>query len=498
MRRRIDHLFYAGWLAIGCVLLSWIPAVRHRYFDPDEFEHAHAAWCVSKGMLPYQDFFEHHTPFYYYVLRPFVRAFHVAASVDGATHFLIFGRVLSAALAGLSIYLLYRVGRLWQRRGVGVLSALFLVSQPVFFEKAVEIRPDLLALPLFLGAVWLVLRVLTAPPDRAAVGLLLCLLAGASLGAAIMCTQKMLFVLPGLLASLAIWSLLGGGGAPKARLHVRVPMALAFLVGVVVPIGATWAAFAAYGAGDAFITNNFLLNARWIPVATDGARKLLSTSWPILALALAGGGVSLWRFVASRARRHGDAFLLCTVIGLLVGLLVMPSAHAQYYLMPLPLICLFAARGLSWALDLSWRPTRAVLLVLGLVLLSVLPARAAQHVLDVQNDGQLARLRYVFARTKPDEVVMDGWQGMGVFRPHAFRYFFLHPETRAMLPARELNAYLDALERGRIRPKLIALDPNLATLGPRFKGFVQRNYWTTDGFLFFRAGPLRPPPFRRF
>jgi hypothetical protein len=213
---------------------------------------------------------------------------------------------------------------------------------------------------------------------------------------------------------------------------------------------------------------------------------------------MAGGGVSLWHFIRSGWRRHSDAILLCTSIGLLLGLLVIPSAHAQYYLMPLPLICLFAARGLSFVIECAPSPARAALLVVAMTSLSVLPARAAQHVLDDQNDGQLARLRYVLVRTRPDDVVMDGWQGMGVFRPHAFRYFFLHREILAMLPRRDLAAYLDALERGRIRPKLVAMDPNLTALGPRFKAFVLRNYWTTDGFLYFRAGPLKPPPRGRF
>jgi hypothetical protein len=497
MRRRIDYWFWGGWIAIACVLLSWIPAIRHRYFDPDELEHSHAAWCVSKGMLPYQDFFEHHTPWYYYVLRPFVRAFRVAVSVEGATHFLLFGRVLSAVLAGLSLVLVCRMGRLWQGRGVGLLAAVFLVTQPVFFQKAVEIRPDMLALPLFLAGACLLLQVLAAKADAAMAGARVGFLAGLFLGAAIMCTQKMLFVLPGLVAGLAIWSFLGGGAA-QARAHARVTMALAFLAGVVVPPALTWAGFAAYGAGDAFITNNFLLNAKWKPAETDGARKLLVGSWPVLALGLTGAGVSVWCFIRSGWRQQSDALLLLVMIGLLAGLLVMPSPHAQYFLMPLPLICLFAARGLFFLIECVPRPVRATLWGVALISLLVLPARAARHVLDSQNDGQLARLRYVFSMTRPDDVVMDGWQGLGVFRPHAFRYFFLHPETRAMLPPREWDAYLDALERGRIRPKLVAMDPNLAALGPRFKSFVERNYWTTDGFLYFRAGPLRPPPRGRF
>jgi hypothetical protein len=97
-------------------------------------------------------------------------------------------------------------------------------------------------------------------------------------------------------------------------------------------------------------------------------------------------------------------------------------------------------------------------------------------------------LRTVFERTAPTDVVMDGWQGMGVFRPHAFYYYFLHEETRAMLPPARLDAFLDDLESGRVRPKLIVLDTNLRALGPRFVGFVQSHYASNDDFFYFANG----------
>jgi hypothetical protein len=54
-----------------------------------------------------------------------------------------------------------------------------------------------------------------------------------------------------------------------------------------------------------------------------------------------------------------------------------------------------------------------------------------------------------------------------------------------MLPRAQLDTYLDALERGQIRPRLIALDDHLALLGSRFLRFVKRNYVSRDGFFYF-------------
>ncbi|HQO35867.1 MAG TPA: hypothetical protein PLG59_14485, partial [bacterium] len=52
------------------VLLIRIPEFLYRLFDPDEFEHLHAAFCTNQGMVPYRDFFEHHTPLFWIFLQP--------------------------------------------------------------------------------------------------------------------------------------------------------------------------------------------------------------------------------------------------------------------------------------------------------------------------------------------------------------------------------------------------------------------------------------------
>ena len=496
-RRRVHGFPYLFWLAVAGLLLARIPLILHRSFDADEFEHSHAAWCVFRGMIPYKDFFEHHTPWYYYALRPFFHLFDVTTSVESARHFLLLGRSLSLLLTALSILLVFQVGRLWEYRKVGLLAGLLLLSQPVFLEKTLEMRPDVLALPLFMVSLWMLLRGLAGSAHSTRRGLPYFLGGGLSLGAAIMCTQKMLFVLPGALVGLVVWSLAGvtaGASRPGSQRETRVGagsrllLMLVFLVGIGVPAAATWAAFSLQGAGREFVANNLLLNLRWKHIETHQLHRFVETSWPILALCLLGVAVALLRFLRLRERRYDGLLLLSTLAGLFAGLLVMPSAHAQYYLGPLPLVCLFAAQGLLFLVERARRRLRPVFLVLALFPLALLPAFALRESFAMRNDGQLARLRFVFENTGPKDVVMDGWQGMGVFRPHAFHYFFLHPETVAMLPRPHLNAYLDALESGAIRPKLIAMDWNLAALGPRFQEFVTRNYVSSDGLFYFPRG----------
>jgi uncharacterized membrane protein len=441
-------------------------------------------------MLPYKDFFEHHTPWYPYALSPFFSLFDVDRSFTSAVHFLLLGRGLSFVLAGVSVSLLCAMGRRWEDRRVGLVAGLLFVSQPVFLMKTLEMRPDVPALALFLGSLWLLIRGIRGRADGTDRLPSRFLAAGLSLGAAIMCTQKMLFVLPGILAGLAIFSVFANSESPfeagLGGVRARLLSSAAFVMGVCVPGVVTWAVFASRHAGRAFITNNFLLNARWKHFATHRLIKLVDTSWPVLALALLGAALCVSQvFRAGGARRRYDGLLLLsTAVGLFLGVLIMPVPHLQYYLMPLPIVCLFAAKGLLGLVDgvrARWRVTLVGAMALGL---AILPVRAFWQAFRDRNDGQLAKLRYVFEQTQPADVVMDGWAGMGVFRPHAFYYFFLHEETIAMLPRAALETYLDALDSGKLRPKLIAVDKNLATLGPRFLLFVKNHYITNDGFFY--------------
>ncbi|HEX7505422.1 MAG TPA: glycosyltransferase family 39 protein [Polyangia bacterium] len=485
---RANSLYFV-LVATAGFFLARIPVIPHRVFDPDEFQHSHAAWSVFKGMVPYKDFFEHHTPWYYYTLRPFFHGFDVDSSFESARHFLIFGRGLSLVLTLLSVLIVILIGWLLEDRRVGYLAGLFLVSQPVFFQKTLEIRPDVLALPFFLGGLWFLLRGLARNTDGARTSLRWFLAGGLSLGAAIMCTQKMLFVLPGLLAGLGIWSLFAralpttGSGPGSRSLSTMI-----FFLGLWVPFTLTWAAFGLQHAGDAFITNNFLINSKWTHAVDEQLIRVLEGSWPVLLLSLFGVTLSLYRFFRFEQRSYSGFLLFCTLAGLIAGILVVPVAHRQYYLMPVPIACLFAAQGLSFLVDRAQERARAWLLILATIPLSILPVLDLHDAFTERNDNQLTRLREVLERTAPTDRVMDGWEGTGVFRPHAFYYYFLHDESLAMLPREQVDTYLDALESGRIRPRLIAMDKHLVLLGSRFLRFVKSNYTSRDGFFYFSKG----------
>ena len=239
----------------------------------------------------------------------------------------------------------------------------------------------------------------------------------------------------------------------------------------------TWIGFAVQGGGGQFIYDNFLINSQWRMRSNRHLLVTLETSWPMLVLC-AGGRVR--RHVAllpSEAASIRRVLLLCTLGGLIAGIAVVPAAYRQYYLMPLPIACVFAAKGLVWIVEMAQERVRRRLFVGATVLILIWPVVELTRSFTRRDDRQMARLRYVFEHTAPADTVLDGWMGTQVFRPHPLYYAFMHGELRAMLTQADKDAYLDALESGRVRPALITLDPELVALGPRFAEL--------------RAGPLR-------
>jgi len=460
-------------IGIGALLLARLPLLGVRTFDPDEFEHAHAAWNVFRGLLPYRDFFEHHTPWYYFTLSPFFHWFRVDQSFDSARRFLLFVRLLSLALTAVSLAVLVFIGRLVASRRAGLLAGLFLAVQPLVINKTLEIRPDVAALPFFIGGLWSLLSAMSDSSLEPGRSRRWFLIGGLFLGAAVMYTQKMMFALPGVFLGLALWVVAGGRHARTTRTLA----VLAALGGVAAPILLTWIGFALRHGGGPFVYDNFLLNARWHIRSDRHLTQVLRSSWPILSLASIG-------VLRRGSLDHGRLLLLCTLGSLVAGVAVVPAAYEQYYLPPLAIASLFAADGLLFLVELAREPLRAPLVV-GTTI--VLLARAVAELASAsayRNEAQLARLRYVLEHTGPTDTVLDGWLGTGVFHPQPLYYAFMHRELWASLPESEHEAYLGALESGKVKPALITADRDLLRLGPRFVHFLYRDY-VTDNRLFF-------------
>jgi hypothetical protein len=139
---------------------------------------------------------------------------------------------------------------------------------------------------------------------------------------------------------------------------------------------------------------------------------------------------------------------------------------------------LAAAAASVAALPLYRRAELAVAMLL--VALVACPAHDTGWMLNWRAPDQFARLRYILSSSSPKAVVLDGWSGYGVFRRHAWFYWMVHPEVRAMLPARAISELETGLETGSIRPDVVIFDPDLRAVSERVDAFIESHYRPAD------------------
>src|SRR5689334_6253986 len=212
--------------ALAALLAGQLWLIFHRTWNADEFEHAHATWCVARGMLPYRDFFEHHTPWLYLLFAPLFRRFDAGRDTAAAVGLLIWMRIAMLAATIACVALTAALGRLWRDARTGWLAAFYVASSIQFLDTMIEFRPDVPALACWLASILCATRGWRS--DRTAVAFAWFVGAGAALGGALLFTQKYVFALPGVAIMMTAYVFARPGNAPGLR--IRLPIASAFAV----------------------------------------------------------------------------------------------------------------------------------------------------------------------------------------------------------------------------------------------------------------------------
>jgi hypothetical protein len=305
------------------------------------------------------------------------------------------------------------------------------------------------------------------------------LLSGICLGAAVMFTQKVLFAIPGIAAALAIHLYKGRGtncGGPPWRTVSW------FSLGFLLPILSTLGYFASRSALAIFIEYNFLFSMHWtLRLSPWPLFKELSLQNPfVVGLGVVGMAKAARSFLRDRTLLGGDSVCSLTAFSLLVGAFIIPVPHRQYAMTFLPLIAVLSAGAFIDVVGLmTARSSRPIVMALLLVALSVRPFYQSMAFWERRNWGTLQRIDWILQNVSPEETVLDGFSGEGVFRHHAFFYFFLHNEIRPMLDEREWQALLTKLQNGDIAPKVVLYDRHLKALPREVRDFIETNFLST-------------------
>ncbi|MBZ4416277.1 hypothetical protein [Myxococcus sp. RHSTA-1-4] len=453
-------------LALGALSIQALRLALHKAFSIDEFQYAHAAWLVAQGQVPYRDFFEVHFPLVYQVLAPL---FGVLG--DDPLNVLALRAAMLVPLAGAcaAVALINRR----EGRATALLAPVLLLAQPSFVRFATEVRPDALAIALFLGA----LAALWGRPATPARGFV----AGALLVASAWGSQKVLFHGGAVGAVLAVDLALRRGRAPAL-----VPSPRAFLSGA----GAVLAAVAAYLT----VSRSWAAWWQWCFVWAAGHQRgypgfspgkyllpvLEEQPW-LFTLAALGYSVSVRRWWQSGRARWSDAeLLLLLAVPVTFGSYALQRAPYPYSLLPfLGVLAPFMARGVAEVFGWVGSPLARMA---GAVALAVLLAVQGMRLEALLDGGGNTRQREVLARiatlTGPEDVAYDNSGGY-VSRPHAHFYFYTDAYLRGAIAstlAREIPEALVA--SGCV---LRVEDLRTSGLPPALRRFLDEHYQPLDG-----------------
>ena len=461
-------------VVLAMVLLIAVPfflrlsLLKTRGFNPDELECIHWAWCVSKGMVPYRDYFDHHTPGFHFFLSSFFRFYDVERIPSDAVAFLFLARTLTWVFAGAVLAATFFLGRAFRDARTGLVAAFLLSNAAFFFSKSLEVRADVPAAALVVAAVYLALS-----GHRRGAELRL-FTSGLALGVATMLTQKVLFVGPGF-ALAALW-LLFDPRLPSSR-RKRFGLVALQTLGFLVPLGATLAYFASKNAFWRFVEANFLVNARWPGLdAGPFLEELMQQDAAYVLLGSVGLLYLTLKAFRSKELPRMEPLVALPMISLVVTLPFHTGMSYQHFLLILPLFSLYAA---SCLVDLAarFKPAPDALLSIAVLLLSIVPLSRFRAAFDRGNWGTLQGIEYVLRNTSPRETTFDGFTGLGLFRPQAFYHHFQHPHAFALQSKGEHQEMLEALESGRAFPKMIFWSHYLRdAVTPEIAAFLERNY----------------------
>ena len=463
---RIAGATAAGRLAslgLGAVIVLLRVVYARAYpVDSDEPQHLHVAWAWTKGLLPYRDVFDNHTPLFHMLSAPLV------ALIGETPRILVLMRLAMIPFFAATLLGSFLIGRRLFGRRAGLWSAILCGLCPTFFFKSLEYRTDVLWTALWILAIVVLLG--------EGLGVVRGFCGGLLLGACLLVSLKTVMLLSALLIASAALLVLAPRPAAAARQRT-LAYTLSALGGLALPPSALVLFFAARGAlRELFyctVTHNLLPGVgRW------GTSKRTALLLPILALLLCAARVIMRRFPGDGVR---VAFLFLLAGSQYLLLSTVWPVHTRQDLLPFyPLFtvllagCLLAHRGAGapggerrW----NWIAPRAALVpaILASLELAVLPGLS-----PITGRGaalQEKPLAEVLALTHPDDYVLD-LKGQAIFRNRPF-YYALETMTLERM-ARGLIE--DTIPERCVATRTCVAPADIGGFPPRTRRFLQDNY----------------------
>lgn len=371
---------------------------------------------------------------------------------------------------------------------VGSSSALFFIYSQFVVDVSADVRPDQLATLCVSAAIFSFINVSgdATARRRAFTGFFFC---GILLATSILFTQKSLFVLPGIFLSSVFYLFV-----KREKFFARLSKVMMMVLGFILPIALMVGYFFSQDAFDNFIYYNFTINAKWpieMPLWAVGGKLILRNPEFILG-SLAGSAILIRQILLWHAATPLPIIVVAaSLTSYLIGLLIIPIAQRQYYFQIIPLMAIVVSVGWVHGVRFIFRSGRAFMaasigLLVFLSAVSVLQFGIRLYRHDVPRFNSI---RVVLERTRPDDVVINGFRSQVLFRRSASYFAYLDGETCALMARDQhlqslMGRLIDDVLTRRIQPAVITYEPQDCPMMEQIQDFLYQYYEPVERSFF--------------
>lgn len=419
-----EIVFYKRLLSVMVLFVLLISIFRE--FDHDEFEAIHTSWKIWNGQLLYIDFFQHHHPGLYYVLYPYFTVFN--ESIGG----LIFLRICVFLIFLGILNITYNISELLFRdRALSWLSILLLSSIPMFWHKAIEIRPDIPQVFFALLSILYFFKHRQNPRNSYRFFSSICL------GLSFLFLQKTLFIIAGL------------GLIQLFYLYSRelsVSSFLKFWLCFFVTLSPYYLYTVLTSQFDSYVFWNWIINMNFM--GSHPAIYTILDSFAYSHFVWIFYVVGLYLLLK---KRHFELTLLSMILLGTTFLVKMP--YRQYFMPFVPIMCIISSYGMN--VVLNWRPKKMIVILTSAVSIIY----AIYSIIKYPNRPQLNKVQWVLNHTESSDLVYDGDAYFNLYREDIdFFWFSAYPTGGGLGTYQKLKSYdYDLIESIKNRePKIVS------------------------------------------
>jgi hypothetical protein len=127
------------------LLIAWAVLAG---IDHDTVTHLHLSWLVSCGFSPYRDFWQHHPPFFWAVLAPFIRLMPASSVVFDIC------RIFCGLVFSLNVFLGFKIAKKCWGDSCSASLYFALVTSGAIFSEVLFLRPDIFMIFFLLAGIY--------------------------------------------------------------------------------------------------------------------------------------------------------------------------------------------------------------------------------------------------------------------------------------------------------------------------------------------------------